>query len=904
MYPILFYNGLDCSGLDIKFNKIIKFLQDGDFKSAEVKKLKPTGYFRAKLDITNRLLFKPIEYKNHRYLLVLEVIRNHDYSKSRFLQGKKIIEEDIVFNPVEIENVESLNVVSKDAPVHLLNKFIIFDKQQKSILQCKLPLIVIGSAGSGKTSVTLEKLKDLEGKILYISLSNYLVYHSQKLYFSFNYYNDKQDIDFLSFKEFLETIEIPKGQQVTESIFLQWCAKQKLLKTIGDGRKIFEEFMGVIAGSSVDKAYLNKEEYLNLGIKQSIFAEEQRPEVYNLFQRYTEFLDKENYYDSNIIAYKYIPLVHTTYDAIVVDEVQDFTNSQLSLILKSLKDNSQFLLCGDANQIVHPNFFSWSKLKSFFYKGTELNAPNITRILAVNYRNTPEVTELANRVLRFKNYRFGSIDKESHYLIESTSENHGTVNCLEATPNIIKEIDTRTSKSTSYAILVLQDHHKQKAKEFFNSPLVFTVQEAKGLEYENIILYNFISSEKKYTEISKNMDSSFLDTDFKYSRAKEKTDKSLEIYKFYINALYVAITRSICNVYMIESNPTHKFLRLLDINQIKEVNIETQESSREEWQKEANKLLIQGKEEQAKAIEDNILQHTVVPWQPINNEELIKLRTNVLDQKTASKKDTFKLLNYAIIYSNSVIIKKLQDIGVKAAKNTSKCIPIMLDEYFSDYTYKHTNALLEAIDKYGTDFRNQFNLTPLMAAAYVGRKNHVETLISLEASLTSVDNNHRNAFMIAISRAADDKKYCAGAFSEIYQYLKPNALVLKINNKLVKIESYKSEYFLLYFLFTKTRNLIDIEDSTKQIVFRSGDVSHMLKDFPSNTLPSYRKNKQYIQGLLARNEVNSNYAYNKQLFTRIRLGMYTLNPQLQIKLNDNWETLYLERIDDNPELVA
>ncbi len=50
---------------------------------------------------------------------------------------------------------------------------------------------------------------------------------------------------------------------------------------------------------------------------------------------------------------------------------------------------------------------------------------------------------------------------------------------------------------------------------------------------------------------------------------------------------------------MIESNPTHKLLRLLDVNQIKEVNIKAQESSREEWQKEASKLLIQGKQEQA-----------------------------------------------------------------------------------------------------------------------------------------------------------------------------------------------------------------------------------------------------------------------------------------------------------------
>ena len=41
-----------------------------------------------------------------------------------------------------------------------------------------------------------------------------------------------------------------------------------------------------------------------------------------------------------------------------------------------------------------------------------------------------------------------------------------------------------------------------------------------------------------------------------------------------------------------------------------------------------------------------------------------------------------------MIYSNFVIIKQLQDIGVKAANNTNKCMPIMIGEYFNDYNYK------------------------------------------------------------------------------------------------------------------------------------------------------------------------------------------------------------------------
>lgn len=893
MYQLLYYNGLHYNGLEKQFNKVISFLQAGDFKSADVKKLKPSKYFRAKLDISNRLLFKIIHYKQQAYILILEVIRNHEYAKSRFLQGAKITEEDILSDRVIEEDQESLDVLSKNHNVHLLNKFIVFDEQQEDILNCSLPIILIGSAGSGKTSVSLTKLRQIEGKILYISLSNYLVSNAQKSYFAFNYLNEQQDINFLSFHEFIETIKIPSGQAITEGIFLKWFTKQNLPKHygVGDGRELFEEFMGVITGSVLDEPYLSREEYQNLGIKQSIFSFEQRKGIYDLFQKYLQFLKEENYYDTNVISSQYTNLVEPIYDAIIVDEVQDFTNSQLFLVLKSLKKQGQFLLCGDANQIIHPNFFSWSKLKSFFYTDNNFIEDKITKILTANYRNTPEVTELANRVLKFKNYYFGSVDKESHYLIKSTSEKHGTVNCLQDKIDIIKEVNIKTSKSTNYAILVLHEHHKDKARELFRSPLIFTVQEAKGLEYDNIIIYNFVSNEKNYTDITKGTDRSFLDADFKYARVKDKTDKSLEIYKFYINALYVAITRSVCNVYIIESNASHKFLRLLEINEIQEINIEAAESSREAWQKEANKLIMQGKDEQAKAIETNILQHQNITWTPIDQGEFKHLYEKVINQKTADKRECIKLLNYSIIYSDLALIKQLQTYGLKAAANISKCIPLMLDEYFNDYLYQSTTNLLKKLDSFGTEFRNEFNLTPLMSAAYAGKKSYVDMLISLGASINATDNNHRNAFMIAISRASDDQKYCNSVFEKIYQQLKPDAIMLKINNRLVKIESYKSEYFFLYFLITKIKNASTYKDNQSKTVFKAVSVSALLKDFPESVLPKYRQNRNYVSALFARNEVHSNYPYNKQLFSRIAIGVYTISPDIEIKICDMWSKL-------------
>ena len=221
-------------------------LEERDFKSANVKKMQPSCYYRAKLDDTNRLLFVPAYNEEQYYLLILEVIKNHDYNGSRFLRGESKIDEHKISVIEKNKSEMTVDLVVKpiDNKVHCLDKFIVFDDAQASILNYPLPLIVIGSAGSGKTSVTLEKLKSLQGNVLYISLSNYLVEHTQKIYFANHYENQQQEIDFLSFQEYLESILIPQGKEITQNSFNQWLSNQNVSKSIRDGQKLFEEIKG------------------------------------------------------------------------------------------------------------------------------------------------------------------------------------------------------------------------------------------------------------------------------------------------------------------------------------------------------------------------------------------------------------------------------------------------------------------------------------------------------------------------------------------------------------------------------------------------------------------------------------------------------------------------------------
>ena len=89
MLPILFYNQLDSKSVQKNFDKVLEQLSRGDFKSADVRKITNVGYYRARLNITDRLLFTFACYQQKKYLLLLEVIQHHDYAKSRFLRGMR-----------------------------------------------------------------------------------------------------------------------------------------------------------------------------------------------------------------------------------------------------------------------------------------------------------------------------------------------------------------------------------------------------------------------------------------------------------------------------------------------------------------------------------------------------------------------------------------------------------------------------------------------------------------------------------------------------------------------------------------------------------------------------------------------------------------------------------------------
>jgi len=152
------------------------------------------------------------------------------------------------------------------------------------------------------------------------------------------------------------------------------------------------------------------------------------------------------------------------------------------------------------------------------------------RILKTNYRNSQQITKLSNDLLKIKNARFGSIDKESTYLINTVSTTTGEVNFFLDNDKIKKELNQKTQGSAKFAVLVMNNDEKARVRSYFKTPLVFSIQEAKGLEYENIILVNFISTyDKEFREITSGITKEdLLDENLVYSRSKDKKNKELD----------------------------------------------------------------------------------------------------------------------------------------------------------------------------------------------------------------------------------------------------------------------------------------------------------------------------------------------------------------------------------------
>ncbi|MFM2069604.1 MAG: hypothetical protein RLZZ584_4513, partial [Pseudomonadota bacterium] len=615
----------------------------------------------------------------------------------------------------------------------------------------------------------------------------------------------------------------------------------------------------------------------------------------------------------------------------VIDEVQDLTAVQLALVLACLKTPGQFLLCGDSNQIVHPNFFSWAAVKTLFWQGLagEAAQRQQLQLLQANFRNTQAVTGLANTLLKIKHARFGSIDRESNFLVRSTSVEPGEVLLVPAREAAIRQIDATTRASARHAVIVLRDEDKAAAKAQFRTPLVFSVHEAKGLEYPHVVLVGLVSGQRAaYAEVCDGVSAQDLAGDeLAYRRARDKSDKSLELYKFYVNALYVAMTRAVQSLTLVESDTGHALFELLGLKAGEARTGAVQASTKDEWAQEARRLELQGKQEQAQAIRETFLQGRPVPWTPWSRAFIEDLAPKVLDKAHPSTKLKQLLMDYALWHGQQGWVEQLATAQFAPARSLApqgdfgwltnaalrgfqlpeadrqqelalRAVASLRQRHLQPYAAKNFKDVLRLCDVHGVDHLSPVGATPLMMAARAGNVALIDALLQRGADPLTEDDFGHTAWHQAVNRAMEEPAFARGALAPVFDRLAPACIDVQVDAHLVRIERHQGEYWVLTLMLAglKTQWSTCAERTHALRKFRGGyfaeQLHQVLENLPPHLWKDQRRKRVYLNQVLARAEVDSSYRPARRLWARTRNGHYLPNPALQLRRGEGWQPVF------------
>jgi ankyrin repeat protein len=531
---------------------------NGDFTGGQLEKLRGFSdpiVYSFRMNQADRLLFTT----HHEHLLVLDYIENHDYQKSSFLKRGVLkrhlstLEEIDYFAP--LDETEALPPFSHEEGEsvgldYYNHQFIQLGTEQEDILNTtRLPLILNGAPGSGKTYLSLsfleKKCRELgdDARLLYVSKNPLLVDAMQKIWNNdFAYSEQKDNVRFAHYSELM----FPAVSSFSEARDChEWLGtlKKNANTTNLTAEQIYHEFRICSA--------FTLEQYLRLGRRQTNLHDAgQKTAVYRSYERYVCYLNQSSRIDPALM--QPATFENAVYDFIAVDESQNFSLKQL-IHLVQLATNAAIVLNMDSHQNLMDSCPVRVLLPVYFHPMTFE-----TQSLQKNYRYSQYISSMLQEILVLKRTVFdGKLDKEETICLRSQNDVfRGEVYLLnpdEYSNSMFETINDRT-QSTEFAV-VTQEHYIAEAKAFWDTPLIFTPEQIQGQEFHTIVVYKCLPPEtnkKLWKEIYSRFDSIDAD-DVTNNRTKNRQVNQTHL--TWINTYFTASSRAIHSLIIIEETP-------------------------------------------------------------------------------------------------------------------------------------------------------------------------------------------------------------------------------------------------------------------------------------------------------------------------------------------------------------
>ncbi|CAG8456098.1 7109_t:CDS:10 [Funneliformis mosseae] len=316
-----------------------------------------------------------------------------------------------------------------------------------------------------------------------------------------------------------------------------------------DCELVYSEF-SIIKDTNIEVDYLSREEYQSISTRKYPAFTHNRDVIYNLFERYEKMKARNYVFDSvdrtlSILrATKMRTFGGLHIHEVYINECQDNQIIDYMLILKLFDCADSFFMAGDVMQFLTENN-RYNPLKPEKFE------------LKINYRSHRGILQLASSVIHLlKEFFPNSIDKLSPDIGEIGGPQPIIFEKCRAKDlftyrNGINNADAFIKFGADQVIIVRNEKAKQRVKDL-NSDigLVLTVFEAKGMEFNDVLLYDFFTDSPVHLHWRVIL--SVLD-DYSEGIRDFNSDKHYILFSE-LKHLYVAITRARKRLWIFDKN--------------------------------------------------------------------------------------------------------------------------------------------------------------------------------------------------------------------------------------------------------------------------------------------------------------------------------------------------------------
>ena len=698
-----------------------------DLEKLRVVSSNPIYSFR--LNQTERLLFTT----HQGYLHVLEHLPTHDYQKSRFLKKGVLRHElerlalgeemPVLFSVMQADEERPTFKPSVGTTVvgldYYQQQFIALSDEQSCATQTMaLPLVINGAAGTGKTLVGLSLLSNAlqanagQGRYLYVSQSQRLVTDMQANWVGGFASDDTHSVQFKTYDALL-----PDRERTSIDFFNRWYGLQKDDARISlDSPQAYYQEFRVCSG-------FTREHYIALGARQSAIVDtEGRQAFYDLYEKFITYLNESSCIDP---VFFHVDEPVSQYDLIVVDEAQNLSLHQHHQLAQFAKERA-IVFCMDSHQnLLDANPVLGLLEQSFRQSGMPLTL----RSLDTSRRYTQQVASALTHVMEMgRKMLGGKLDKHEALSmpVEKTAD-EGQWLLIQPSELMHQTWIQTWANSTQFAVVTTAEF-VEEAMIAFHTPLVFTPEQVIGQEYPVIVVYKMWADEQSKA-ILKAIKPRCTDEHAKASTSlpKDKHAKSHHAYASWLNAYYIACSRAINRLVIVEEK-THHNAFFWDAHRVlKPSTVEIPASLESDWDAMAKRQSELGNE----AIAQRIHQQKHGPANTYSE----KPATRVPKSQKATKTPALPTFDKAL--GNQLILAAIQ--------NNVTALTALLPNKRLDLNYRSPSM--------------ENNRTALMIACRGGQVEFVRTLLTCESHRLDLDlvNEHGyTALMTAISMKHTD----------------------------------------------------------------------------------------------------------------------------------------------------